>query len=175
MAPPTRTVLNWSMFKAPVKIYRRFGPPSHLYNLGMFYTNKWALIFLWWLIPYVLLLGNLAFNRVVCSLTQARSYPVVDGLCAGTYLRQDDNLPWYFDLWATEQQTSSTTGTNGEMPPYIQRLMTGPTQLFYSAQALNDQIAMIINEDPTTATADLSGIIREFDLVIWIGIIDPED
>ena len=165
MAPPTRTVLNWFMFKKPVKIFRRFGRPENILNLGMCYTNKWALICLYWLIPYLLILGNLAFNRGICSLAQARSYLVVDGLCAGTYLRHDDGLPWYFDLWTTEQQTPSMTGTNGEMPPYIQRLMTGPTQLFYSARALHDQIAMIINEDPSTATADLSRNIGMFNLV----------
>lgn len=144
-------------------VMRRDGFPSDVVKVCKGYARTRivviSLLLGWFLIPWLAIGLNYGFNRGVCSSQKYRSNWYLDGLCAGTYLRQIHEVPWYLNLWDQDDQNqnhSASAHSHSDIPPHIARLMSSHARLDNPILAIGHQLSKAMTRSAEMAGHELS-------------------
>ncbi|KAL8840859.1 MAG: hypothetical protein Q9176_003602 [Flavoplaca citrina] len=145
-------------------VMRRDGFPSDVVKVAIFYVRKnfvWiSFLTGWFFLPWLAIGFNYGFNRAVCSSQEYRDNWYLDGLCAGTYLRQINEVPWYLNLWDQDQNQnqnhSASTHSHSDIPLHITRLMSSHARLDNPTLAIGHQLSKAMTRSAEMAGHELS-------------------
>ncbi|KAI4272432.1 MAG: hypothetical protein LQ337_005301 [Flavoplaca oasis] len=149
-------------------VMRRDGFPSDVVKVCKGYARTRivviSLLLGWFLIPWLAIGLNYGFNRGVCSSQKYRSNWYLDGLCAGTYLRQIHEVPWYLNLWDQDDQNqnhSASAHSHSDIPPHIARLMSSHARLDNPILAIGHQLSKAMTRSAEMAGHELSSSVYD--------------
>ncbi|KAL8960320.1 MAG: hypothetical protein Q9193_002957 [Seirophora villosa] len=131
-----------------ITLWRRDGFPANIVKVGSFYVRKKAVwrsfVLGYFVLPWLAIGLNFGFNRGVCSSKEYRENWYLDALCAGTYLRQIHEVPWYLKLWDEELNHSASNQSHADIPLHISRLMSSHARLDNPTLAIGHQLSKAI-------------------------------
>lgn len=163
IAKKFRILCRHVFFKAPVKVGRRFGAEVDIIQLGWFYGRLSFLLKPLWVYPAYLLLVNFLVVHPACSSTGVRRLPILDDLCAGSFLNPKVQVPWYLDLWVPQGVPQNRSSVHS--PYYMERIMVGHIRLHDSAVALRHQVLKTNSMAPGNTTYEMLGSLGKPNIV----------
>ncbi|KAI4116516.1 MAG: hypothetical protein LQ345_003078 [Seirophora villosa] len=149
--------------EATITLWRRDGFPADIVKVGSFYVRRkvvWLSFVLgYFFLPWLAIGLNFGFNRGICSSKEYRENWYLDGLCAGTYLRQIHAVPWYLHLWDQELTHSASSQSHADIPLHISRLMSSHARLDNPTLAIGHQLSKAMARSAEMAGHELSSSI----------------